>query len=171
MRKLMYQRGQITTFQQRLEIAEQAKTGQNDAQIAQAMGCSVYTVRKWRRRENKLGRLGLSSKMGRPVRGPLSTLPPQVAQTILQLRKQHPGWGPITLLVELRHDPALAEQPLPSRARVVALLKYAGLTRRYQPHQELPPPASPTLENPHQEWQMDAQRTNKVAGEGKGSLR
>ena len=71
----MRQRGQTTTFQMRLEIGEYAAAGLNETQIAAAVGCSVWTVRKWRRRSLKLGRIGLASQMGRPSTGPVSTLP------------------------------------------------------------------------------------------------
>ncbi len=40
----MVRRGQRTSYQQRIEI------GERDREIAQSMGCSVGTVRKWRRR-------------------------------------------------------------------------------------------------------------------------
>lgn len=40
-------RGQTTTFQTRLEISEYAAAGWDDPQIATAVGCSVWTVRKW----------------------------------------------------------------------------------------------------------------------------
>jgi DNA-binding NarL/FixJ family response regulator len=42
----MHLRGQTTTFQMRLEISELAAAGLNDPQIAERMGCSVWTVRK-----------------------------------------------------------------------------------------------------------------------------
>ena len=73
----MQLRGQTTTFQTRLEISEYAAAGLNDAQIAKAVGCSVWTVRKWRRRSLKHGRVGFTSPMGRPATGPLSTFPPE----------------------------------------------------------------------------------------------
>jgi transposase len=90
----MHLRGQTTTFQTRLEISEQTAAGLNDPQIATAVGCSIWTVRKWRRRWLKLGRIGLSSSMGRPVTGPLSTFPTALKEAILHQRKLHPGWGP-----------------------------------------------------------------------------
>jgi len=62
----MIRRGQTTTFQERLEIGERAAAGQSDPAIAAALGCSVWTVRKWRRRGQHQGRTGLSSHMGRP---------------------------------------------------------------------------------------------------------
>ncbi|MFL5707116.1 MAG: helix-turn-helix domain-containing protein [Ktedonobacteraceae bacterium] len=97
-------RGQTTTFQTRLEISEYAAAGWDDPQIATAVGCSVWTVRKWRRRWRKLGRVGFTSQMGRPVTGPMSTFPYALKEAILHLRKLHPGWGPATLLTALKTD-------------------------------------------------------------------
>ena len=166
----MRQRGQTTTFQTRLEISEHAAAGLNDPQIATAVGCSMWTVRKWRRRSQQLGRVGLTSPMGRPVTGPMSTFPNELKEAILRLRKLHPGWGPNTLLVELKRDPYWCDQPLPSRARLATLLKQMELTRRYQPHHDLIQPPRVPLSTPHQEWQMDAQGIMRVEGVGKVSL-
>jgi transposase InsO family protein len=154
----------------RLEMSEHANAGLNDTQIATALGCSVWTVRKWRRRSRKLGRVGLVSHMGRPAAGPVSTFPTQLKEAILQLRKLHPGWGPNTLLVALKTDAAFRDQLLPSRAQIARLLKQAGLTRRYQPHQDLIQPPRTDPSTPHQEWQMDAQGIMRVEGVGKVSL-
>jgi hypothetical protein len=44
----MPRRGQYTTFQERLTIGERAAAGQPDPVIARGLGCSVWTVRKWR---------------------------------------------------------------------------------------------------------------------------
>ncbi|HET8851606.1 MAG TPA: helix-turn-helix domain-containing protein, partial [Ktedonobacteraceae bacterium] len=69
----------------------------NDTQIATVVGCSVWTVRKWRRRSIQQGRVGLTSQMGRPATGPVSTFPNELKEAILHLRRLHPGWGPNTL--------------------------------------------------------------------------
>ncbi len=166
----MRQRGQTTTFQTRLEISEYATAGLNDTQIATAVGSSVWTVRKWRRRANQRGRVGLASQMGRPAAGPMSTFPHEVREAILHLRRLHPGWGPNTLLAALKTNTSWQDQPLPSRARIASLLKYAGLTRHYQPHHDLIQPPRVPLTNPHQEWQMDAQGIMRVDGVGQVSL-
>ena len=166
----MHLRGQTTSFQARLEIMEQASAGLNDTQIATALGCSVWTVRKWRRRSLKLGRVGLASRMGRPATGPLSSFPNEVKEAILHLRTLHPGWGPNTLLAALKTDAYWCDQPLPSRTQIARLLKQAGLTRRYQPHHDLPQPPPTETHTPHQEWQMDAQGIMRVEGVGKVSL-
>lgn len=66
----MHLRGQTTTFQERLLISELAEGGHTDPEIAAYRSCSVWTVRKWRRRWLHQGRVGLSSCMGRPATGP-----------------------------------------------------------------------------------------------------
>ena len=112
----MLRRGQTTTFPERLDITERAEACQSDPEIAAALGCSVWTVRKWRRRGQQQGRTGLRSQMGRPTTGPLSTLPVGMREAILQMRRTHPGWGPTTMLAELRVDRRWADHPLPSRS-------------------------------------------------------
>jgi DNA-directed RNA polymerase specialized sigma24 family protein len=70
----MRQRGQTTTFQTRLEISEYASADLKDTQIAAAVGCSVLTVHKWRRRANQQGRVGLAKPMDRPATGEVEHL-------------------------------------------------------------------------------------------------
>ncbi len=70
----------------------------------------------------------------------------------------------------LQTDACWGDQPLPSRAQIARLLKQAGVTRRYQPHHDLPQPPQGELVAPHQEWQMDAQGIMRVAGVGRVSL-
>ena len=94
--------------------------------------------------------------MGRPATGPMSTFPHDLQEAILDLRRLHLGWGPNTLLAALKTHVYWPDQPLPSRARIAALLKQAGLTRRYQPHHDLIQPPRVPLSSPHQKWQMDA---------------
>ena len=69
----MHRRGQMTTFQKRLEITERAAAGQSDPDIAATLGCSVWTVRKWRRIGQQPGRQGLSldrrATINRPAAG------------------------------------------------------------------------------------------------------
>jgi hypothetical protein len=166
----MARHGQWTTFQERLEMNERAAVGWSDRAIASLLGCSLWTVRKWRRRGQRQGRTALTPRLGRAAKGPLSTINPVLRQTIYQLRVAHPGWGPDTILATLRADPVWRHHPLPSRARIAAFLKHAGLTRRYQRHSMLPPIPSEPLRAPHDEWELDAQGAMKVDGTGLVSL-
>jgi len=94
----MLRRGQTTTFPEWLDITERAAAGQCDPEIAAALGCEVGTVRTWRSLGQHQGRTSLSSQMGRPTSGPLSTLPTGMREAILQMRRMHPGWEPTTRL-------------------------------------------------------------------------
>src|SRR6266496_2393611 len=166
----MRRRGQWTSFQERLEITERAEAGQSDPEIAAVLGCSVWTVRKWRRIGQRRGRTSLTSQMGRPPTGVLSTFPSALREAIAQMRRLHPGWGPDTILAELRVDDCWKDTPLPSRSRVAALLKAAKLTRRYQRHSDLPEPQPLPEGAPHDEWELDAQGSMEVDGVGKVNL-
>jgi transposase InsO family protein len=147
-----------------------AEVGHSDPEIAAYLGCSVWTVRKWRRIFERKGRDGLTTQMGRPVTGVLSTMPPELQTRLRTLRKAHPGWGPESLLATLRADPAWSASHLPSRSRVAAYLKQEGLTRKYQRPIDLPQPPPQAAQAPHEEWQMDAQGVMKVDGVGKVSV-
>src|SRR5207247_3789481 len=102
--------------------------------------------------------------------GPLGTLPVEMREAILQMRRTHPGSWPTTLLAELRVDRRWADHPLPSRSRIAALLQAEKLTRRYQKHSPLPTPAIQPQGAPHDEWELDAQGSMHVAGVGKVCL-
>jgi transposase InsO family protein len=102
--------------------------------------------------------------MGRPASGILGSYRQKLKEAILELRKAHPGWGPKTILMELRQDPYWGAQPLPSRARVAAWLRQAGLVRKYERQIDLPQPEREQAEKPHQIWQMDAPGSLRVKG-------
>jgi transposase len=93
----MSQRGQPTTLEERVAIAERASAGKRNCEIANELGRPLATIRKWRQRYRRKGREGLSSQMGRPVSGALGQSPLEVKDAILQMREAHPGWGPQTL--------------------------------------------------------------------------
>jgi hypothetical protein len=166
----MARRAYPTTFEERVAIVEYASAGQSDRQIAATLHCSVWTVRKWRRIGQRQGRAGLAPPLGRPPTGPLGSVAPALRDTILKLRRAHPGWGADTILAELRTDPRWADHPLPSRARIAARFKHAKLTRRYNRHTELPEPVAPPEGLPHDEWELDAQGPVVVENLGKVCL-
>jgi len=166
----MGQGNRPTTLQQRLAIWERAEQGESAAALAAAMQLSPMTVRKWRRRAEQQGRAGLGSQIGRPPSGPLGQAPPELCAAVCQLRREHAGWGPLTLRAALAHDRRFQGQPLPSRSRLAALLKHTGPTRRYERPSALAQPAAQARAAPHDEWEMDAQGVRQVVGVGRVSV-
>ena len=166
----MAQKGRTTSLAERVEIGEQWEAGQKDPEIAAAMGLRVWTVRKWRRKYKKEGRAGLVSYMGRPSTGALGQFPLEIRDTIREMRKEHSGWGPLTIRIELEDDPRFAGLRLPSRPRIAVFLKQEGLTRKYERHSELPQTQAVDPQRAHEEWEMDAQGVVKVSGLGSVSI-
>jgi transposase-like protein len=166
----MRRHGRCTDYQERSRIVELATSGQNDRQIAEVLGCSVWTVRKWRRVHTRDGSAGLVSHMGRPASGALATCPCEVRELLMQLRQAHPGWGADSLLDGLKQECPHFAPVLPSRARVAAYLKQKGLTRHYERHGGVVQPPPIQVTEVHEEWELDAQGAQKVADLGQVSL-
>lgn len=166
----MVQRGRKTTLEERIEMGERWEAGQRDPEISAALGRSIWTVRKWRRRYQREGRSSLVSRMGRPAIGALGQFPLEMRDTVREMREKHPGWGPLTLRTELEEDRRFAGMRLPSRSRIAAFLKQEKLTRKYERHSDLPQPRAAGPERAHQEWEVDAQGVIQVPDLGSVSI-
>lgn len=160
----------VTSFEERVRIGKLSRKSLTDRQIAMQLGLSIYTVRKWRRRQ-KQGKEGLVSQMGRPICGALSTFPKDLLALLGMWRKQHPGWGPKTLRTELALDERFVGKRLPSRSSIARWLKENRWVRLYEKHTELPCEAKlPSVQACHEEWEMDANGYQRVSGLGLVSL-
>lgn len=166
----MSQKGQTTTLEERVKIAERVRAGQSSREIAEALGRPLATVRKWRQRYQREGRKGLTSQMGRPAAGALAQTPQEMKDALLELREEHPGWGAQTLRLEIAQDERFAGLRIPSRPRIAAFLKEQKKVRKYERHQKMPEPTVHPVQRPHQEWEMDAQGVTTVTGLGRVSF-
>jgi transposase len=166
----MSQKGQKTTLEERVEIAELVSAGQSSQEIAEALGRPLATIRKWRQRYQREGRTGLSSQMGRPADGALAKTTAEMKDALLELREKRPGWGAQTLRLEIAKDERFTDLKIPSRARIAAYLKEQKKVRKYEHHQDMPEPKAETVQRPHQEWEMDAEGVTTVTGVGKVSF-
>lgn len=160
----------VTTLEQRVMIQDMTQAGYSDPAIAEAVGCGLSTVRKWRRRAQELGRAGLASHMGRPRVGALGSKRPDIRGVLAALRQAHPGWGPATLVAELRRDPAFEGRQLPHRSSIARFLDEQQCTRRYERHHDLPQPQQDVARAPHDAWEMDARGYGRVPDVGVVSL-
>ena len=166
----MSKKGQITTLEERVMIAERACAGVSSRAIAEELRRPLATVRKWRQRYYREGRAGLSSQMGRPAAGALGQSSAEMKAVILEIREKYPGWGAKTIRLELAKEARFAGQKIPSRARIAAYLKEQKKVRTYERHEDLPEPKQEPLQQPHQEWELDAQGVTTVAGLGEVSF-
>jgi transposase len=159
-----------TTLHDRVMIYELAQAGYKDQEIAERVGWSVPTVRKWRRRGQQAGRAGLSPPRGRPATGALGTYPVALREQLRVWREAHPGWGAKTLRAELARHPVFGQQPLPSQRSIARWLAEQGLTRRYEKQRALPHVERQAPCAPHVEWEMDACGYQRVPEVGLISL-
>ena len=166
----MAQKGQTTTFEERIEIGERWVSGQSDSEIAAGMMRSVWTVRKWRRKYQRVGRSGLVGRIGRPPTGALGQFSPVIRQAIAEMRAANPGWGPVSIRTEIKDDPRYSKERIPSRSRIAAYLHQKDLTRQYERHSELHQPEAVKPERAHEIWEVDAQGVIKVPGLGSVSI-
>jgi transposase len=87
-----------TNYPERLKIEKLSKKGLTDRKIAEPLGFSLHTIRKWRRRLKQGGIGAVLSHMGRPKLGPLSSFPREMCAWLKRQCKQHPGWGAKTVV-------------------------------------------------------------------------
>jgi len=146
----MAKRAATTSSEDRMAIIEYSQKGFTASQIADELHLSIPTVHKWRQRYRRDGWDGLVSRTGRPSDGALSSFSAEVRRGICQLRKSHPGWGPITLRCELAKFVSPGSK-LPSRARIAEFLKQEQLVPIREPRSELPVSPTSELDHCHQE--------------------
>jgi hypothetical protein len=112
------------SVEERQYIYQQKLRGMPLFVVAEQLGCSYYTARKWWRRGRQEGERGLQRvRRGRPRRGVLSTYPRALREAIKRLKCTYPQWGPDRILVELGEDPRWQGERLPGRSQVAVYLK------------------------------------------------
>lgn len=74
--------------------------GRSVSEVAEQWGVSRQSVHAWLRRYEEAGLEGLRQRSRRPATCP-HQMPGAVEAQVLELRRQHPGWGPRRLLHEL----------------------------------------------------------------------
>jgi len=153
-----------TTIQQRQEIMQLAQTGLSHQSIAQDVGVSVWTARKWARRTRAGDLAALVSHLGRPVAGTLADSPPLVRYVALRLKRQHPTWGAAYIVQKMQAHPSLRAQPLPHPVSVWRYWRRFG--ERLFAKRQAPEPKPPKAGVVHGVWQLDFKESVEVPGVG-----
>jgi len=85
---------QATTLSQRREMLRLVEEeGSPYTAVAEQVGVSFWTARKWIRRGKRHGVENLGSCYGRPAQGSLGTFDLCLRYRVLRLKRQHPKWG------------------------------------------------------------------------------
>jgi transposase InsO family protein len=95
-------------------VLEVLNDGATVTDVARRYGVARQTVHVWLRAYATGGLGGLADRSSRPLSCP-HQMPPEVEARVVQLRREHPGWGSRTILYWLERD---GVRPLPGRTSV-----------------------------------------------------
>jgi transposase len=160
--------GQRKVSQEERELIYLRKqAGQTLQEIAENLGISYLCVRKWWRRYQKEGLVGLlDRKRGRPTQGVLSQFPQEVREMGLDLKRKHKRWGANRVRIELQNTASLQEMAIPSRSRFYAYFRVScpDCLNVWTRHKKLPEPPEATAV--HEMWQVDHQEGHHLSDGG-----
>jgi transposase InsO family protein len=140
---------------ERKRFIEEWKKGEEDfAELCRRCGIARQTGYKWAKRYEEAGEDGLEEHSRAPHHCP-HALSEGVAEAIVQLRREHPRWGPRKLRAYLQ-----ARQPQrnwPAASSIGALLSQQGLTHRRRQRRRTPLHSEPLqhAQAPNQVWCAD----------------
>jgi transposase InsO family protein len=114
---------ELSVVEQRYRAVLEAEAGVSVTEVAERYGVSRQSVHRWLARYRAQGLGGLADRSKRPVSCP-HQLSGEVEAAVCELRRAHPGWGPVRLVWELERAGVV---PVPSRMSVYRALVRAGL--------------------------------------------
>lgn len=121
-------------------VLEVLDSGLSVTDVARRYGVGRQTVHTWLRRYTAEGLPGLIDRSSRPGSCP-HQMPPAVEARVVEMRRQHPGWGPRTIL---SRRVRAGVTPLPSRSAI-----YRALLR----HQLIDPKARRRKPSDYKRWE------------------
>jgi transposase InsO family protein len=114
---------ELRLVEQRHQAVLEVLEGVPVTQVALRYGVTRQTVHAWLRRYADAGLAGLVDQSSRPATCP-HQMAPQVEARLVELRFEHPSWGPRTLRHQLAED---GVEPLPGRSSIYRFLVRHGL--------------------------------------------
>jgi transposase InsO family protein len=114
---------ELSVVEQRYTAIQEVLSGMPVTEVAERYGVSRQSVHAWLRRYRAGGLSGLEDRSHRPRTCPHQAAA-QVEAAVCELRRQHPGWGPLRLQHELQQRGVAG---VPSRAGIYRILVRRGL--------------------------------------------
>jgi transposase InsO family protein len=94
---------ELRLVEQRYEAVREVLEGAAVSDVARRFGVARQTVHAWLGRYASQGLAGLADRSSRPLSCP-HQMAPEVEARIIDMRAEHPGWGPRTILYWLERE-------------------------------------------------------------------
>jgi transposase-like protein len=106
---------ELGLVEQRYQAVREVLTaGASVTDVARRIGISHKTVHEWLVKYANQGLVGLMDRSSKPLSRP-HQMSPVVEARIIELRREHPGWGPRTLVHRLEIE---GFDPVPARTSI-----------------------------------------------------
>ena len=143
---------ELSVMEQRYQaVMAVIQDGWKVTEVAERLGVARQSVHNWIARYEAGGLAALADRSHRP-QSCAHQIPPEIEALICEIRRKHPGWGPLRILHELGRN---GVDPLPGRTSVYRCLKRHNLIelrRRKKRRDEF---RRWERDRPMQLWQMD----------------
>ena len=118
---------ELGVVEQRFQAVLEVLGGAAVTDVARCYGVARQTVHRWLRRYAESGVGGLVDQSSKPHSCP-HQMPARVEARVVEMRWQHPGWGPATIAYHLAEE---GMSPVPSRSAIYrALLRHDLVNRK-----------------------------------------
>jgi transposase InsO family protein len=115
---------ELGVVEQRYDAVKEVLEGQGTVtEVAERYGVTRQSLHNWLRRYRERGMAGLVDRSKRPSSCPHRT-PARSELKVIELRREHPRWGPRRLAYELARN---GLDPVPSRSSIYRVLVRSGL--------------------------------------------
>jgi transposase-like protein len=157
---------ELGMLEQRHKAVLEVMAGATVTDVARRYGVARQTLHDWLRRYAKGGMAALSDCSSKPATCP-HQMPPEIEARACALRREHPAWGPQTILYHLAKDEA---SPPPSRSGIYRALVRHNLIEPTRRRRQRGDYKRWERSRPMELWQMDIVGGVKLTDGGEASI-
>jgi transposase InsO family protein len=143
---------ELSKVEQRYDaVVAVIRDGLTVTEAAEKFGVSRQSIYRWMARYEEGGLEALAERSHRPRSSP-HQIAPHLEARVLELRRHHPGWGPLRILHQLEREKT---RHLPSHMAIYRALLRHGLIEPHARRKRLPAYKRWERGRPMELWQMD----------------